>query len=200
MKTIITCIGAFMLSINFGFGQNQSMTIAHTGISSNDTLWVSSGEQIDFLYGSGGTHPMTSGQGATSSPVFFPTITVSSSIPLVTFSLTTEGTYIFHCGTNPGNTDNWGTIIVSATNSIDEGSMNPSFKLFPNPTAEKITIEFESQEIGEYSIFDQKGKIVQSGFVSNNHNQVAISTLETGQFIFSLTVDGKVSTTTFIKQ
>lgn len=200
MKTIITYIGAILLFNNFGFGQNQSMTIAHTGISANDTLWVTPGEQIDFIYGSGGNHPMTSGQGATPSPVFFPTITVSSSIPLVTFSLTTEGTYIFHCGTNPGNTDNWGTIIVSATNSINENYANPTFELFPNPSAEVISIELGSQEIGEYTIFDLNGKSVMVGSVSTHENQIAVSTLDAGHYTITISINGKVSSTKFIKQ
>ncbi len=94
---------------------SQSMNLSHSGISPSSTLVVEPGENITFIYGGGGPHPMTSGHGSTESPVYFPTVTVSSSNPTANFSLTTVGTYLFHCGTNPGNSNLWGTIIVEAT-------------------------------------------------------------------------------------
>ncbi|MBT5078737.1 MAG: T9SS type A sorting domain-containing protein [Candidatus Marinimicrobia bacterium] len=105
MKLFIFII--FALSILL----SQSMTLSHSGITPTSTLVVESGENITFIYGSGGSHPMTADN---NSPVYFPTVTVSSGNPTAVFSLTTVGTYTFHCNTNPGNSNLWGTIIVEA--------------------------------------------------------------------------------------
>ena len=105
------------------FAQDAYMNISHQGIQPSSTLTVESGQEITFEYGGGGPHPMTSGQGSTESPIFFPTVTVTSSDPIELFSLMEVGTYLFHCGTNPGNSSNWGTIIVEE-GEIEEEYLN----------------------------------------------------------------------------
>lgn len=105
IKLFISIIFTFSILIS------QSMTLAHSGITPSSTLVVESGENITFIYGSGGSHPMTSDN---DSPVYFPTVTVSSGNPTAVFSLTTVGIYTFHCATNPGNSSLHGTIIVEA--------------------------------------------------------------------------------------
>ncbi|MBL7012819.1 MAG: T9SS type A sorting domain-containing protein [Candidatus Marinimicrobia bacterium] len=112
MKQFYQYIGAFIIITQITFAQEAYMHLAHSGITPSSTMTVEPGQEITFEYGGGGPHPMTSGQGSTTSPVHFPTVTVNSSNPIATFSLEEEGTYIFHCGTNPGNTSLWGTIIV----------------------------------------------------------------------------------------
>jgi len=93
--------------------QNASFTVKHAPLSPNDTAWVAVGDTIEFIYGGGGPHPMTSGHGTFApSPVFFPTVTVTSANPRANCVLDSVGVYLFHCGTNPGNTNNWGTIVV----------------------------------------------------------------------------------------
>lgn len=104
--------------LNAAFAQ-QSITISHQGLSPNDTLIVNINEEIAFIYGGGGPHPMTSGHGQQASPVFFPTVTVNAGMPSAVFSLSTPGSYWFHCGTNPGNSNNWGVIIVE-----DQANLN----------------------------------------------------------------------------
>ncbi|MBC8310728.1 MAG: T9SS type A sorting domain-containing protein [Candidatus Marinimicrobia bacterium] len=106
MKLFISIIFTFSILIS------QSMTLSHSGITPSSTLVVESGENITFIYGSGGSHPMTSDN---DSPVYFPTVTVSSGNPTAVFSLTAVGTYTFHCATNPGNSSLHGTIIVEAS-------------------------------------------------------------------------------------
>ena len=90
MKTITLFIIAISTSL-LSFGQNPSMTISHTGLAPYDTLTVYAGDSIDFIYGGGGSHPMTEGwqSGQSSSPISFPTQTVTSSIPSVTKTPTT---------------------------------------------------------------------------------------------------------------
>jgi hypothetical protein len=199
MKNLFTT-GMFLFLFITVNAQNQSMTITHSGISANDTLWVVPGEMIDFIYGSGGTHPMTTGQGSTPSPIFFPTVTVSSSVPLQTFSLTTIGTYIFHCGTNPGNTDNWGTIIVQEAASIDEQKMSTTINVYPNPAADLISIGLNETVDGDYIIFDLSGNIVLNGAMSEMEQVVNISSLEKGTYFLKIESISGSSMTSFIKQ
>ena len=94
------------------YAQEAYMNISHQGIQPSSTLTVQSGQEITFEHGGGGPHPMTSGQGSTDSPIFFPTVIVTSENSIAVFSLTEIGTYIFHCATNPSNSSNWGTIVV----------------------------------------------------------------------------------------
>lgn len=178
-------------------GQNQSMTISHTGLSPNDTLWVTPGEQIDFIFGGGGSHPMTSGQGTTASPVFFPTVTVTSTDPLATFSLTTIGTYIFHCGTNPSNTANWGTIIVQELASIDESNAPNSILLYPSPANELLKINANTE--GSYRIHDLSGKTLLDGDLVTGTTEINIADLKKGQYLFVFTNGKDTETIRFTK-
>ncbi len=113
---------AFMIVIMMtgAFSQDAYMHLAHSGITPSSTLIVDSGQEITFEHGGGGSHPMTSGQGNTESPIFFPTVTVTSGNPIAVFTLTEVGTYLFHCNTNPSNTNLWGTIIVEADEPEEE--------------------------------------------------------------------------------
>lgn len=111
MKTLFTLLAA-LLATSLG-AQNASFTVMHAPLSPNDTAWVAVGDTIKFIYGGGGPHPMTSGHGTFApSPVFFPTVTVTLANPTANCVLDSVGVYLFHCGTNPGNTNNWGTIVV----------------------------------------------------------------------------------------
>ncbi len=101
---------AILFLCAFAFSQDAYMNLAHSpGITPSSTITVIPEQVITFEYGGGGAHPMTSDN---NSPMYFPTVTVTSSNPIATFSLTDVGTYTFHCGTNPGNSNLWGTIIV----------------------------------------------------------------------------------------
>jgi len=146
------------------FAMAQEMTIAHTGISTipnspDKSLSVNVGDDISFIYGGGGSHPMTEGwqDGSSSTPTAFVTQTVTSSISSVTFQINTAGTYRFHCGTNPANSNNWGTIYVTeGTTEIDEVVNNP-ISIFPNPATNDITIDGLNSMA---QVFDVNGKKV----------------------------------------
>jgi len=153
----ITFITVIILTSIFSFGQNPSMTISHTGLSPSSTLTVFAGEEIDFIYGGGGPHPMTEGwqSGESSTPFEFVTQTVTSSNPLVTFTLE-EGIYYFHCGTNPGNSNNWGmiTVLSNSTTGVEETKI-PEYKIYPNPTTDILSINGLA---GTVEIFNLSGK------------------------------------------
>lgn len=180
--------------------QKPSMTIAHSGLRPNDTLWVMPGESIDFIYGGGGNHPMTSGQGSTASPVFFPTITVTSTTPLATFKLDTVGTYIFHCGTNPGNTKNWGTIIVMSSTGINETNADQNLvNIYPNPADKELVLQLQKNETGNYIISDVSGKIIASGKVTAKEYKVDISNFPPGNYVLKFELSTGIVTKSFIK-
>lgn len=164
------------------YAQQHTMTFSHSPITPNDTLWVAPGDTIEFVWGGGGPHPMTSGHGtSTPSPVFFPTVTVTSSSPKAQFTLDTVGTYLFHCGTNPSNSNNWGTIIVEDV-SIDEHEATV-VTLFPNPALNEITIErAEDSDIHAYEIYDLTGRRVLTGTLENQSTTVDISSLPSGNY------------------
>lgn len=109
MKNIILF---FTTILSLNFVHTQSMNLSHSGISPSSTLTVEPGVEITFIYGGGGPHPMTSDS---NSPMYFPTVTVTSSNPTAVFTLNDEGTYTFHCATNPGNSNLWGTIIIESS-------------------------------------------------------------------------------------
>jgi plastocyanin len=168
MKTT-TLFTAILLTSMLSIGQNPSITISHNGLSPYDTLTVYVGDSVDFFYGGGGSHPMTEGwqSGQTSSPISFPTQTVTSSIPSVTFTLDTPGTYYFHCGTNPGNSNNWGKITVldtTATEIIETEIVE--YKIYPNPSTDVITIEGLNGAAEIYNLIGEKVMDVNSSIIN----------------------------------
>ena len=115
MNQNLSLFSMLLFMVQVTVAQDAYMNLSHAGISPSATMTVEPDQEITFEYGGGGSHPMTDGHGSTPSPVFFQTVTVTSSNPIATFSLEEEGTYLFHCGTNPGNSGLWGTIIVESS-------------------------------------------------------------------------------------
>ncbi|RLD62089.1 MAG: hypothetical protein DRJ05_01190 [Bacteroidetes bacterium] len=172
---------ALILWVVLSYGQNPSMTISHSGLSPYDTLTVFVGDSIDFFHGGGGPHPMTEGwqSGEASTPVPFETVTVTPSNPAETFTINTAGTYYFHCGTFPGNSDNWGMITVvesGSTTEIPENKID-RHKVFPNPVTDILTIEGFN---GKGVIFNINGKKV----MDVNSSVFDVSDLPKGMYIF----------------
>ena len=178
------------------FAMAQEMTIAHTGISTipnspDKSLSVNVGDDITFIYGGGGSHPMTEGwqDGSSSTPTAFVTQTVTSSISSVTFQINTAGTYRFHCGTNPANSNNWGTIYVTeGTTEIDEVVNNP-ISIFPNPATNDITIDGLNSMA---QVFDVNGKKV----MDITNGTFDVSELSKGTYV----VKSEKYNTLFIKE
>lgn len=137
-----------------------SFTVSHAGLAPSAEATVQIGDTVQFIYGSGGPHPMTSGHGLNiESPVFFPTVTVTASVPEAFCTLEEPGTYFFHCGTNPGNSANWGTLEVLDPNGIAETEA-PSWQIRWNPIDNVIT--FEGQELpSEMVLMNAAGAVIQ---------------------------------------
>jgi hypothetical protein len=136
-------------------------------------MTVAPGQEITFEYGGGGAHPMTSDSNPMS-PMFFPTITVTSSDPIATFTLTEVGTYYFHCGTNPGNSSLWGGITVEESSvGIDEQlSVPKQFEItnvYPNPFNPTTTMTFKVDDLNAFTleIFNINGQLIKT-FANEN--------------------------------
>jgi len=112
---------------------------------------------------------MTEGwqSGQSSSPISFPTQTVTSSIPSVTFTLNTPGTYYFHCGTNPGNSNNWGkiTVLNTTASGIIETEI-VEYKIYPNPSTNIFTIEGLNSAAEIYNLVGEKVMDVNSSIIN----------------------------------
>jgi plastocyanin len=187
MKSIVLTLG-FAALATAGLAQ-QSMNISHQG-ANPDELNVAIGEEITFVFGGGGAHPMTEGwgDGSESTPEPFVTQTVTSSDPETTFTLEVEGIYFFHCATNPGNQMNWAKIIVGEPDGVEE-ALASALPVFPNPVVDVLNVE---GNLGDAVITDLTGKIVLRNFGS----QVAVSALQRGTYIISQ----GASQTVFVKQ
>ncbi|MBT5147988.1 MAG: T9SS type A sorting domain-containing protein [Flavobacteriales bacterium] len=189
MKYILLLIGLTVIA-SISFAQ-QSMNISHQG-TNPISITVQVGEDITFIYGGGGAHPMTEGwqDGSASTPEPFATQTVTSSNPTTTFQMSVPGHYVFHCNTNPGNQNNWGTIIVDGEISGVEEASASNLKVFPNPAQDIIKIDGNTE--GTAVITDINGKIVMSDFTTS----AIISELSRGTYFIKK--DG--TSTIFIKQ
>lgn len=180
-KTLFTLTIALVSSLTFA--QNQSMSFSHFEGASPSQLNVIVGEEIDFFWAGGQTHPMTEGwqTGESSTPVPFQTITVTSANTEaannpVTFTLDQAGTYYFHCATNPSNSNIWGSIVVQEPGVGLEESEKTNIGVYPNPAYDFITIRnFDA----EASIYDSTGKLI----LNVTTPIVEISNLSNGLYI-----------------
>lgn len=168
-KTILTLMLAFVGTITIA----QEMTIAHTGIttiptSTDQSLTVSPGQDITFIYGGGQTHPMVESHpntGAASTPTPFVTQTVSSSIPSVVFQISTIGTYVFHCQNNPGKDVNYGTIYVTegGGSTAVQNVVNNPVSVYPNPVKNILTVKGLTESAAIYTLNGKKVMYVTNG-------------------------------------
>lgn len=161
-KTLFTIAIAFVSTL--AFAQNQSMSLSHFGGASPSQLTVSVGEEIDFFWAGGQTHPMTEGwqTGESSTPIPFQTINVTSANTEaannpVTFTLDQAGTYYFHCGTNPANSGLWASIIVTQSGVGIEETDAAIIGVYPNPAYDVLTIKGFKDEASVYNI---TGKLI----------------------------------------
>ncbi len=193
-NTLFTIALAFVTTLTFA--QNQSMSLSHFGGASPSQLTVSVGEEIDFFWAGGQTHPMTEGwqTGESSTPIPFQTITVTSANTEaannpVTFTLEEAGTYYFHCGTNAANSNLWASIIVTESGvGIEEEEVTNS-GVFPNPACDFLTIKNFK---GEASVYSITGKLMLKVSIP----LIDITNLPNGIYI----LDNQGSKTQFIKE
>jgi len=183
MKKLALIVLCFITTISFG--QHPSMTISHSGLAPSNVLTVYEGDLIDFIHGGGGPHPMMEGweSGETSSPIDFESQTVTSGDPLVTFSIDTPGTYYFHCGTNPGNENNWGKIIVLEAGTTDiPTNQVVEYTVYPNPANETLTIDGFTGTGEIFNLIGEKVMDINSSTININVLPVGLYVIKIGDY------------------
>lgn len=160
-----------------------SFTVQHSGLAPSDEAVVNVGDTIQFIYGGGGPHPMTSGHGTgIESPTFFPTVTVTAGSPEAFCTLEEPGVYYFHCGTNPGNSNNWGTLnVVDPTSEVGEhpvATWTPSW----NASLRQLSLNGTSLP-SQVMLVDMSGKLAQSWNLVGSNATLQVADLPTGMYI-----------------
>jgi len=96
-------------------------------------------------------------------------------------------------------TTNLNTDGVLPTDDIAE---KPGIQIFPNPTAQRLTIQFKQVQSNNitYTIFNSNGQLVLSGALKDTQVTIAIGFLAEGVYFIEITVDGKQLARRFIKK
>ena len=98
--------------------------------------------------------------------------------------------------------NNRGTGTINTTLNNNEFILN-QFQIFPNPVIDNLLNIILPSEIGlaNYQIFEITGKLVLSGKLSNNDNQINVSELNSGNYIILISNEAYGnSSKTFIKK
>jgi hypothetical protein len=84
--------------------------------------------------------------------------------------------------------------------SNDEIKLPPSFTIFPNPTITNINIALLPHQKGMFTIFDVNGKVVHQEMIQEGRNNIDISGLNAGFYIYQIQVENEaIESGKFIK-
>ena len=96
----------------------------------------------------------------------------------------------FRCIINSGSCSDTSNVAVLTVNNnvgINENSQNNLFTVFSNPAKSIINVKTDSKLIGsDYSIFDNKGGVVQTGKISSENTTIELGQLTSGIYMFSV--------------
>lgn len=120
---------------------------------------------------------------------------------------TNEGTLTFYASAIAAN-GNGGTsgdqVVTTSTpiNALSNESFGlATFKLFPNPTTDNITVELPQGYTQVYaSIVDVMGKTILNKEISDINNNINVASLSPGTYILSLSNEEGSTTKTFVKK
>ena len=105
----------------------------------------------------------------------------------------------------PGYCQDRDISLVCPNLSIDEQFVTLGFMIYPNPAKDHLEIQIASQtnQKSQYAIYDSFGRVLFESNVNavsgNQIQQVNISNLANGLYLFRLTIEGKSATKIFIK-
>lgn len=87
---------------------------------------------------------------------------------------------------NHGFVDYW-LVKLSSILNTNESVFNSFITIYPNPATDKINVKINTNKIGNpYNIYDQSGRIIQSGVLNLENNAIEIGNLSKGIYLFSL--------------
>ena len=96
----------------------------------------------------------------------------------------------FRCIVSSGSCSDTSNVAVLTVNNnvgINETSRDNLFSVFPNPAQSIINVKTDSKLLGSvYSIFDNNGRIVQTGKINSENTTIELGNLSSGIYMFSV--------------
>jgi len=95
---------------------------------------------------------------------------------------------------NDGNGDYSGHVRVYSMGGLGvlENSVGNTLEIYPNPATSVINVKANIKLLGmAYSIYDNTGKLVQSGKITSENTSIDLDNLAAGIYVFSLTENMK---------
>jgi len=83
-----------------------------------------------------------------------------------------------------------------STNTFDIAG---KFKVYPNPTNNNITIEFDNLTNAQLEVFDINGRLLMDSLLKVNQNLIDVSNFPSGMYLFKVTSDEGTATSKVIK-
>jgi hypothetical protein len=103
---------------------------------------------------------------------------------------TSNNNQSFRCIVSSGSCSDTSNIAVLTVNNnvgINENSHDHLFSMFPNPALSIINLKTDAKLIGSvYSIFDNKGQVVQTGKINSENITIELGILSSGIYMFSV--------------
>lgn len=107
--------------------------------------------------------------------------------------------------TNPGTS---GTVtqgvqqayIISATNGIDDKSIDLTYKVFPNPTTDYLNLKMDNYQSSTYifQLFDINGRMIGSETIVANETSISMNKLNSGNYLLKI-IETKTGATKEVK-
>ncbi len=96
----------------------------------------------------------------------------------------------FRCIVSSGSCSDTSNVAVLTVNNnvgINETSRDNLFSVFPNPAQSIINLKTDSKLLGSlYSIFDNKGRIVQTGIIATENTEINLNALSEGIYVLKI--------------
>lgn len=102
------------------------------------------------------------------------------------FTFTIAGVYDYECPVGDHALTQFGTItVVETANSIEENQIAFDFSIYPNPVSEELNVSIEGNKC-DYSILDNRGRIITSSSVEGNEFKIDVSDFDKGAYIINI--------------
>ncbi len=90
-------------------------------------------------------------------------------------------------------------LLVLSANDVSVGEQPgiDQFQLFPNPASSMVSVQ--SPSTGTFEIYDISGREIFRGTISSGANQIDVSSLSTGSYLFKVATNGKVQALKLMK-
>jgi Secretion system C-terminal sorting domain len=108
----------------------------------------------------------------------------------------------YYCQITQGTcVTNSNAIEVTSLANDNFGNKKEAIKLYPNPSNEKIILEFPTVNKMTYSVYDVLGKsVIEGGNTNSNTATITISQLKAGIYLVKTNLDGIQKTSSFLKK